>query len=173
MENFAKDLFEDTKVDNTKLKSMIQEKVLNLVVLCDAKEISDYKILWDTLDCYRCFLNSNFKVYIYDSKFKDNEILKKIIHYYDLEKFVEFLDNDNKKALLTIFLGSDMALLLNDIKDEYINLIDYFMLPCIVTNKDLLKLNDKFFYIEESPDGLASAISVINLNIDYRRELVF
>ena len=164
MENFAKDLFEDTKVDNTKLKSMIQEKVLNLVVLCDAKEISDYKILWDTLDCYRCFLNSNFKVYIYDSKFKDNEILKKI---------VEFLDNDNKKALLTIFLGSDMALLLNDIKDEYINLIDYFMLPCIVTNKDLLKLNDKFFYIEESPDGLASAISVINLNIDYRRELVF
>lgn len=172
MEDFDKDLFKDVRADNIKLKYMIEEKYLNLIVLCDAKENFDYKILWDTLDCYRNFISPNIKVYIYNSKLEDNEILKKIIHYYKLDKLVSFINNDNIQDAFTTFLGSDIVLMLNDVKDEYINLVEYFKLPCIVINKELLKINDKFLYVEDNPEDLASALGVLNFNIDYRRKLV-
>lgn len=172
MKNYTEELFKEISVDNVKLKTMIEGKVLNLIVLGNAKENYDYKILWDTLDCYRNYISSNFKVYIYDSQFENNKILKKILHYYNLEEFVEIINNDNKKDLLTIFLGSDMAFLLNHIEDKHIDLIDYFMLPCVVTDKNLLKNNNNFLYVERNPEDLASAFSVLNTNIDYRRKLV-
>lgn len=172
MKNFAKDLFKDARADNIKLKSMIEKKILNLIVLGDAKDNSDYKLLWDALTCYRNFINFNFKVYIYNSKLENNEILNKIIHYYNLDKFISFINNNNINDTFTTFLGSDMAFLLNNVKEEDVNLAEYFMLPCIVTNKELLKISDKFLYIEDNPEDLASAFNVLNLNIDYRRKLV-
>ena len=172
MENFAKNLFNNIKADNIRLKSMIEEKILNLIVLGDANENSDYKLIWDVLDCYRNYVSPDFYVYIYNSKLENNEILNKIIHYYNLDKFVSFINNDNIKDTFTTFLGSDIAILLNDVKDEDLSLVEYFMLPSIVTNKELVKCNNKFLYIEDNPEDIASALSILNLNIDYRRKLV-
>ena len=160
--------YKDTRFNEIELKKLIRPHVSNVLIIGEPNGNQDYKFFLDVLNCYKNYIDSYVNFFFYSESYKD-EILRKILRYYLLEEQITFVNVGDKEDELLYFLGSDVAMFLGNVKDEYVELVNYFKLPILSTDKEQCLKNDNYFYVSSEPSMVAAAIKVICQNVEFAK----
>ena len=171
MNDTIKEKFKNVDFNEQDLKGMFVQYMVSVLVVGEPKDISDYKVFWEVLDCYKNYIDPFIHFYFY-SKARENETLKEIISSYGLEKHVNFIDQRKLDEVLLHFLGCDMAILMGDVPNDYLDMMDYFYLPLLSMDKEYAESNKNVFYTTKKPEVIASSIKVISKNSDYKAKFI-
>jgi len=155
------------------LRSLIETETLNILVIGEAKNNADYKILWEIMKAYCCCYNRDVRLH-FVGDFKEDESLKQIIHFYELDHNVEFVQDSDGDTLLSYYLGCDMAFYMGGYDENDVSLLQayYLYLPILVVSESEEKLEqENVLHVYGEPIEIAATIRVLKQNRNYRRLL--
>lgn len=155
------------------LKPLIESDTLDVLVVGAAEDNYDYKMLWEALKVYCCCYGRNIKLH-FAEEFEADESLKRILHFYELENYVEFIREADEETRLCYYLGCDFALFLgeSDKAEESLLKAQYFQLPILAINAlEGIQKQEDVLQVSSNPAEVAAAFHVLKNHPDYRKRL--
>ena len=155
------------------LRSLIETETLNILVLGVVQNNADYKILWEIMKAYCCCYDRDVRLH-FVGNFKEDESLKQIIHFYELDNNVEFVQENDGDTLLSYYLGCDLAFYMGEYNENNVSLLQayYLYLPILVINQSEEKIEqENILHVYGEPIEIAATIRVLKQNRNYRKLL--